>query len=444
MNKENIDCVINIFDDEIFKVLPIIGSICDTSTIPINIVKCNISCRTCNHLKLNTFINWDNISILFKRYNSLKILENKKDMPDYADIYITTHYVPSHITRRQYNKYVLLYYDTKQLTTTNELGETIPNDIIDNIFRFNSVILANDVQLLRNVLIDNEHNEVFLRNNCVEADRRCIKSITSMDMNYKFFHNMYNKYIWQTITDELVLLLDEIIVSIKCTQIIDLSCNNVKLAKPYIKSYHCNNINKDILKTIRFNTHTKFTLSNNNISNEKFTDMISTLGKEKTIIISHNMFQYMPFEEIINTIQNLCTIDFAYISITSIQTMIKINNEWLEINTNKNDISYGGYRAINLNNAPYGSAIPYKIYYHSQFINQENNYREDEYIHIYTFAEFKKLKKIDDKFIEHAFIKYDNKYNYYKDNKYVIYELKDIDKMYDNVYNNRNTYYISQ
>jgi hypothetical protein len=426
MNKEKIDCILNIYDDEIFNVLPIIGNIFDMSNIPLNIIKCNILCRSCKHLKLNNYMNWDSISNIFKRYNALKFINNT-NMPDYADMYITTSYVPSHIVRRQYNKYIFFCYDEKQLI-----------NIIDNIHFFDNIIFSQDEKNIKNILLENK----LIINHTFETNRHCIKNILKYYTDN--IQHVHNRHILEILNNDIIKIFNELLLLNKCKKIIDLTCNNIKLLTSQIEHYHCNNMNKDILQKIKFEkTQAKITLSNNNISDKKFTELISPLCEpHNTIILVHNIFQYMPFEEIINTIQNLCTLNFTYISFISTQTIANINGEWIDINTNKNDISHGGYRAINLNNMPYNIAIPYKIFYNSQHITHDGNYREEEYVHIYTHREFIKLSKIDNSFTEHPFIKY----NYKKksvNNEYIIYKLKNIDKMRDNIYNKIATYQIS-
>ena len=42
MSKDYLDCVINVYHDELLNILPIIGNICDSIEIKLNIIKLNI------------------------------------------------------------------------------------------------------------------------------------------------------------------------------------------------------------------------------------------------------------------------------------------------------------------------------------------------------------------------------------------------------------------
>lgn len=420
MIEEKINCVIDIYDDEIFNILPIIGCICNLSLIPIKIIKCNIICRySPNLITSQMLLNLENIPIFFKRYKSLYLADNiNNNMSEYADLYIATYFNYSQVIRKQYNKYVLLYYDEKQLTITNE-EKKISNH---NINYFDIVISLPNILLPPHIIFSNNH---------ININKNCIKKIIHLKIKIKI--NKWN------INDTVINSLNNVISENNIIQILDLECHNISLAKSNIKYYHCNSQHKNIFKTLKFNTHTKFTLSNNKISDLKFIKMLITLNKDNTIILLHNVLQYAPFSDIISIIQNLCDVKFAYISISSIQTMIHIHNEWINIDTNIKDISYGGYRPINLNNKPFNIAIPYKIYF-NETVKQETNYKEYEYIQLYSYTEFLKLKKINENFTKHSYVPFNNTNNI--NNEYTIYETKDIDKMNDNILSNNNQYYV--
>jgi hypothetical protein len=422
MNEEKINCVIHIYDDELYNIMAIIGSICRLSPTPIKIIKCEITCRNHGNINSQILLDLNNTSDILKRYKSLFLDDNinnniKNNMPDFADLYITTNFNYSHIMRKQYNKYVLLYYDEKQLTTINE-EKKISNK---NVNYFDIVISLPDMSLPQNILFSNEY---------INIDKNCIKKIMNLKLKIKI--KTLN------INDNVVNSLNKFVIVNNITQILDLECYNISLAKPNIKYYHCNSQNKNIFKTLKYNTQTKFTLSNNKISDLNFIKMLITLNKDNTIVLLHNVLQYAPFSEIISIIQNLCNINFKYISISSIQTMIQIHNEWTNVDTNTKDISYGGYRPINLNNKPYNLATPHKIYF-NETIKQESNYKEYEYIHLYSYAEFLKLKNINENFTKHSYVPFNKTHSV--ENEYIIYEIKDIDKMNDNIFSNNNSYY---
>lgn len=471
MSKGYLDCVINIYHDEIINIIPIIGNICDSIEIKLNIIKLKISNR---YNKYSTNINWDNINEICKKYKSL--LFNPKNnsiiMPEFADIYFTTEYTPSHTIQRQYMKYVLLYYDIKQLTWTDKNNNKVESNNIRWFFQFDVIIqLKETIPSLRESIIkyypkifsDKINN--FFNIYSFGPDRKCMENILNIDPNKTIFNKIYTFGLWIDtrimhkkgvknelsfsgdgsdvgVSDTIIASLSKFITDNNVTQIIDLSCGDMKWMSilldknKQITDYHGNDVSLNAIKIAQTNIKKRdnlnITFSTCNTSHELFAKKLKHIMKGTSLIISRLTMQHMTNEEIINTIKNLIKyVNFTYIGLSSIKTILQIRDEWIiQQGLNRNDINRGGYRGINLDEYPFDDCLPFAIMDDQTHIIGKNKHKELIDIYFYTNKEFSKLRDIKKRYIKHNFISYMQGGVSVIDKKiYKFYEIKNIDEL---------------
>lgn len=475
MSKHYLDCVINIYHDEILNIIPIIGNICDSAELKINILKLKISNR---YDKYSKNIKWDGIYDICKKYDSLIIepAQNSNKMPEFADIYFTTEYLPSHTLKRQYTKYVLIYHNLNQLSWTDKNKNKVESNNVRYFFQFDAIIqLNNTTPSLRDSII-NYYPEVF-KNRIIrffdtytfKPDRKCMKYILSIEPNKTIFDKIYSYGLWVDarvlhksgvkkeisfsgdgsdvgISNQIIESISRFVKDNKVTQIIDLSCGDMKWMSVIldknrqITDYHGNDVSLNAIKmaqkNIKRRDNLNLTFSNCNTSHKQFAKNLSKIMKGRSLIISRLTLQHMTNEEIINTVKNLIKyVNFTYIGLSSIRTLFKIRNEWVvQKSTNGQDINRGGYRGINLDEIPFNKITPFVVMDDQVYLIGKNSHKELIDIYFYTNTEFIKLRDIEKQYTVHNFISYlkggktidmDSKH------KYKIYNISNINKLLD-------------
>jgi hypothetical protein len=467
MTKNMLDCVINIYHDEILDIVPLIGNICDLAEVKLNIVKFNI---TNKYDKYRNTANVNNITSICTRYKSLSNMANsiaKIKMPEFADIYFTTEYLPSHTLKRQYSKYVLIYYDTKQLYWTDKTKKEVEGNNIRYFFQFDAIIILKETEpTLRESILKyypdvykDKINDYFDKYSFV-PNRMCMEHIKLIEPNKNIFDRIYSFGLWidarymhkngitnnlsfsgdgsyDGISDTIIETLSKFIADYNITQIIDLSCGDMKWMSvvldknKQITDYHGNDVSLTVIrmaqKNIKKRDNLNISFSNCNTSHKRFAKNLSKIIKGTSLIFSRLTIQHMTNEEIINTFRNLIKyVKFSYFGISSIKSLINIHDEWIVLDdTNGQDINRGGYRGVDLDLPPYDIVQPVAIL-DDQVHKSSKVHKELLVIYYYTYNEFIKLKKIKKKFIKHEFQSYmsggaveipKNKYKIYKMNK---------------------------
>lgn len=473
MAKNILDCVVNIYHDEIMDIMPLIGNICDLAELKLNIIKCNI---TNIYDKYRNSSNEKNIISICSRYKSLNITGNSittLKMPEYADIYFTTEYLSSHSLKRQYSKYVLIYYDLKQLSWFDKKkNEYVESNNLRYFFQFDAVIILKETEPTLRESILKYYPDVYKDkiNNyfdkCIfSPDRVCMEQIKLINPDKDIFDRIYGFGLWVDArklhkdgitkelsfsgdgsdvgtSDKIIETLSKFIVDYGITQIIDLSCGDMKWMSvvldknKQITDYHGNDVSLNGIRMAQNNIKKRDTLnitfSNCNTSHKQFAKNLNKIIKGTSLIFSRMTMQHMTNEEIINTIKNLIKyVKFSYIGLSSIKTIIKIRGEWvLQSNTNGQDINRGGYRGVDLDVPPYNIAMPVAILDDQEHMISKVMHKELYVINYYTNNEFSKLRKIKKKFVPHEFQSYMTGGAEIKDkHKHKIYKISNINDL---------------
>lgn len=485
MLKKNLDCIININNDELLTIIPVIGNICDSNETKLNIIKFNI---TNIYDKFSNKNNWTTINNICKHYTSLSIDQtniNGYKMPEFADIYFTTEYVPSHTLKRQYNKYVFIYHDIKQLSWTDKTKNVVESNNVRYFFQFDAIIILQDTKpSLREYIIkyypdtftDKINN--FFNTYSFIPDRKCMQCINEIDPCKTIFDKTYTFGLWVNskiihktgitanisfsgdgsdlgISDQIIKTMSDFIKNNGVTQIIDLSCGDMKWMSIVLKEnkqitdYHGNDVSLNAIRLAQHNITNRdglnISFSNCNTAHKLFAKNIGKILKGTSLIFSRLTLQHMTNQEIINTIRNLIKIPprgastkgggkFSFFGLSSIKTVYNIRNEWIkQPSTNGQDINRGGYRAIDMDEPPYDNAKPISIF-NDQVRMFGKNTQELIDVHFYNYAEFSKLKNIKSKFTKHNYTSYihgGDKLHKLPKNKYKIYKIKKINLLLD-------------
>jgi hypothetical protein len=252
------------------------------------------------------------------------------------------------------------------------------------------------------------------------------------------------------ISDQIIQSFSKFIQNYGVTQIIDLSCGDMKWMSVVLEKntqityYHGNDVSLNALRMAQHNLKKRkglsISFSNCNTSHKKFAKNLGKIITGTSLIISRMTFQHMTNQEIIHTIKNLIQYTkFTYIALTSIISLYNIRGEWIkQPSVNGHDINRGGYRGINMNEPPYDIAQPLEIMDDQIHAISRNMHRELHDMHYYNYQEFSKLKNIKSKFIKHDYVPYMVGCHLPSKpikNKYKIYKIKYINRLLNKMEN---------
>lgn len=465
--KNYLDTVINVYYDELPTVIDLLGYICKNK-VKLHIIKINMIYTK------NNKIEWNKINKLISKYDSLfyEPITSSNKMPEFADIYFTTEYLPGHTLKRQYTKYIFIYHSINQLSWIDKNKNKVVSNNVRYFFQFDVIIQLKKTQptlresILKyypNIFRDRINN--FFNTFTIKPDENSINKILDIDPNKTIFNKIYSFGLWVDarilhksgvkkelsfsgdgsdigISDKIIETVSSFIKKNNVTQIIDLSCGDMKWMSIVLKKnkqitdYHGNDVSLTAIKMAQNNvSHRKglnITFSNCNTSHKSFSKKLSKIIKGKTLIISRLTLQHMTNQEIIGTIKNLIKyVKFDFIGLSSIKTLFKVNNKWLpDKSSNSQDINRGGYRGINLNEHPFNKAKPMTVVNDQIHLIGKESHKELIDVNYYRYNEFIKLKKIKKYYIEHTFTSYGSKvHKKIKKEKCKIYKIKHINNL---------------
>lgn len=435
-NLNILDCVVNIDINEILTIVPLIGSLCQSAGLTLNILKFNF---TNKKTQLENILNLDIIKNICLQYKSLIFNNNiLSSMPERADIYFTTDYLSSHCIMRQYTRYIFIYHNISQLEWRDGVEKKAAYNV-RRFFHYDAIILMQPTTpSLKQTILEyfppffKEKINNYFDKYTYQPDRTTMEIIKQIDPDTYIFNKIYEFGIWVDerslltrkdqisfsgdgsdigTTNKVLESLGGFINEYNITQIIDLSCGDMKWMSVLLNNqktithYHGNDVSLVALKLAQKNIIQRdglsITFSNNNISSPKFSKKLNKIVTQNSLILIRLTIQHMSNQEIMNTFKNLIKyVKFKYIICSSIQPLVKINDEWRQaVSMTSSDINRGGYRDINLDDPPYSNARPFTVL--DDQIHFMGQYQKEIItLYCYTNETFKALKNMKNYFIK--------------------------------------------